>query len=101
MNDDHNNLLITVAGATALGRRSAPAGGSIYEDLIMKVYTLLKEMCEGCWIDEFSFHAKDKAAAMSKARQWANYHGMSNSDVDVRPATAEEIEHRMHDEHMD
>lgn len=56
---------------------------------------------EAIWDAVFSFNAVNEKDADNKAHSWARYHSFSGNDVRIRPATAHESEHWMHNEWVD
>lgn len=78
------------------GRTTLPVG----RGNPLNTYTLLTEGYKGSgWEPRFTFHAPNRAVAISKAKGWMRYHGYPQSDVRIRPATMAEItKYGLHDE---
>jgi len=70
-----------------------------------QIYTALLKLYDndagGYYDPRFSIHAANKEKALVKAQKWAEYHGLSYSNVKVRIATESEKTSWVHDEYVD
>ena len=74
---------------------------NIERGMDMAKFTLYEKMFEGLREPKFAFDAKDEQEAVRKARGWARYHGMSHTDVSVKPSTENEAKNWLHNEYVD
>jgi len=63
-------------------------------------FTVCVKMFENNFDPRFALDAMDKTDALDKARNWANHQGMTRLDVIVKPSTAKEAAHWVHNEYI-
>lgn len=66
----------------------------------MLTFTLELRMYDDVFFPKFAFNANNTEDALDKASSWAHYHGFVGNDVTIRPASDNERENWLHNEHL-
>jgi len=63
-------------------------------------FTVYVKMFENSFDPRFAIDAMNATDALNKAKNWANYQGMTRLDVMVKPSTVKEATYWVHNEYI-